>query len=78
MKIITLLMVICFLSSCATSSETIVLPSGEQGVAVRCEEFLKDCYREAGKTCPNGYEIKDKTTSSNFLVPIYDLVIVCK
>ena len=42
------------------------------------KEFLKDCYREAGKVCPNGYEIKEKTTSSNFLVPVYDLMVVCK
>jgi hypothetical protein len=47
-------------------------------MAVRCEEFLKDCYKEAGKVCPNGYEVKEKTTSSNFLVPVYDLMIVCK
>lgn len=78
MKITILLMSVFVLSACATSSEIMTLPSGEKGVAVRCEEFLKDCYREAGKACPNGYEIKDKTTSSNFLVPVYDLMIVCK
>lgn len=78
MKITTLLMAISILSACATSSEIMVLPSGEQGVAVRCEEFLKNCYREAGRSCPNGYEIKEKTTSSNIFVPVYDLMIVCK
>jgi hypothetical protein len=78
MKFMMLLIAICALSACATTSEKIVLPSGETGVAVRCEEFLKNCYREAGKVCPNGYEIKEKTTSSNFLVPVYDLMVVCK
>ncbi len=78
MKIMTLLISIWILSSCATTSETMILPSGEQGVSVRCEEFLNDCYKEAGKSCPNGYEIKDKTTASNFLVPVYNLMIVCK
>ncbi len=78
MKITTLLITIWILSACATTSEPIVLPSGEQGVAIRCEEFLKDCYREAGKSCPNGYEVKDKTTASNILVPVYNLMIVCK
>jgi len=78
MKITALLITIWILSACATTPETMVLPSWEQGVAVRCEEFLNDCYREAGKSCPNGYEIKDKTTASNFLVPVYNLMIVCK
>ncbi|MGK0255351.1 MAG: hypothetical protein ACI9OE_002883 [Mariniflexile sp.] len=75
-----LILIICSMSliGCSTSSENVVLPSGEQGMAVRCEEFLKDCYKEAGKVCPNGYEVKEKTTSSNFLVPVYDLMIVCK
>jgi len=78
MKISTFLVVILMLSACSTTSEMMVLPSGEQGVSVRCEEFLNDCYKEAGKSCPNGYEIKDKTTASNFLVPVYNLMIVCK
>ncbi len=78
MKITTLFIAIFILSSCATTSETIILPSGDQGVSVRCEEFLNDCYREASKACPNGYEIKDKTTASNLLVPVYNLMIACK
>lgn len=78
MKSLLIIATALTLTACATTSETIVLPSGEQGKAVRCEEFLKDCYREAGRSCPNGYEIKEKTTSSNFLVPVYDLLVVCK
>lgn len=78
MKLIITVTAIFILSACATTSEKIVLPNGEQGVAVRCEEFLKDCYREAGRSCPNGYEVIEKTTSSNFLVPVYDLMVMCK
>jgi hypothetical protein len=78
MKIIVLLITICILASCSTSSEKIMLPDGEIGIAIRCEEFIHDCYKEASKSCPNGYEIKDKATASNFLVPIYNLMITCK
>jgi hypothetical protein len=78
MKFTVLLAAMFFLSACATTSETIILPNGEQGVAVRCEEFLKNCYREAGESCPDGYEIIERTTSANFLVPVYDLMVVCK
>ena len=77
-KLALLMFVLLILSSCATTPKKVTLPSGEQGLAVRCEEFLSKCYQEASKSCPNGYEIKDKTTASNFLVPVYDLMIVCK
>ena len=76
MKTVFILISILALTACATTSENIILPSGELGISVRCEEFLNDCYKEAGKSCPNGYKIKDKTTASNFLVPIYNLMIV--
>jgi hypothetical protein len=78
MKIITLVVFILTLTACAYSSEKMVLPNGEQGVSIRCEEYLEYCYKEAGKSCPNGCDIKDKTTSSNFLVPVYNLLIACK
>jgi hypothetical protein len=78
MKFTMLLTTILILSSCAPIPKEVTLPSGEQGLAVRCEEFLSKCYQQASKSCPNGYEIKDKTTASNFLVPVYDLMIVCK
>lgn len=78
MTFLSLIIFSILLIGCSTSSEKVFLPSGEQGIAVRCEEFLKDCYKEAGKVCPNGYEVKEKTTASNFLVPVYDLLIVSK
>lgn len=78
MNLIIMFVSIFLLSACATTSDKIVLPNGKQGVAVRCEEFLKDCYREAGKSCPAGYEIIEKTTSANLLVPVYDIMIMCK
>lgn len=77
MKLVMLIMSILFLSSCATTDE-ITLPSGEAGFLIRCEEVLSYCYKKASVSCPNGYEIKDKTTSSNLLVPVYDLMVVCK
>jgi len=55
-----------------------MLPDGEIGISIRCEEFISDCYKEASKYCPNGYEVKDKTTASNFLVPIYNLMVACE
>ena len=64
-------------SGCATVNE-VTLPSGEKGISIRCEEFISRCYEKAGELCPNGYEIKDKTSSSNILVPVYDLMITCK
>lgn len=78
MKTLKVIILSVVLSGCATTSEKMVLPSGEQGFAVRCEEFLKGCYQEAGKVCPAGYEIREKTISSNVLVPVYDLLVVCK
>lgn len=65
------------MTGCATTDK-IILPSGEEGLIIRCEEVLSYCYKQASKSCPDGYEIKDKTTSSNFLVPVYDLTVACK
>ena len=74
----SLLLVLGILTSCATTSKEVMLPSGELGIDVRCEENLRNCYKEATKSCPNGYDIKDKVTSSNYLVPVYNLMIICK
>lgn len=77
-KRISVLIILAFtIAGCATTDK-IILPSGEEGLMIRCEEVLSYCYKQASKSCPGGYEIKDKTTSSNLLVPVYDLTVMCK
>jgi hypothetical protein len=73
-----LFITVLILSSCAPTPKIVTLPSGEQGLSISCEEFLSKCYQEARKSCPNGYEVKSRTPGSDILVPVYNLIIVCK
>jgi hypothetical protein len=53
------------LSACA-SSTPVMGPNGKQAFAIECGSAISTCYEEAANTCPNGYNIIDKDSSSSF------------
>ena len=64
-------------------------PSGKQAYSMRCSGFGRDwddCYVEAGKLCPQGYNIVDQATGtvavpyggSVVAAPKQTLVVECK
>lgn len=51
------------LASCAVS-KSVVMPSGQHGYTVNCSGAAlswADCYQKAGETCPQGYDVADKS-----------------
>lgn len=60
------------LSSC-TTWKTVVLPSGQQGYTVDCSGTnltWSHCYQKAGRACPQGYDVTQRTDShSGKVVP---------
>jgi hypothetical protein len=47
------------LAACVTA-RPLTLPDGSHGVAIRCNGAALDissCYEQAGKSCPNGYDV---------------------
>lgn len=60
------------LSSC-TTWKTVVLPSGQQGFTVDCSGTnltWSHCYQKAGRACPQGYDVTQRTDShSGKVVP---------
>lgn len=60
------------LSSC-TTWKTVVLPSGQQGFTVDCSGTnltWSHCYQKAGRACPQGYDITQRTdTRGGKVVP---------
>ncbi|TAN08257.1 MAG: hypothetical protein EPN38_03685 [Rhodanobacteraceae bacterium] len=53
------------LSSC-TTWKPVVLPSGQRGYTVDCSGTnlsWSHCYQKAGKACPHGYDITQRTGS---------------
>lgn len=58
-KITSVLLATASLAGCA-SAQTASLPGGGQGFMVSCsgiQHTLADCYAEAAKVCPAGYEV---------------------
>ena len=58
------LFIIFFISSC-TSSQQLVLPSGQKGFTVSCggtANSWSSCYKKAGEICPIGYNILDQNS----------------
>ena len=46
--------------------EKITLPNGKQGLTVDCTNYgWPACFKEAGDTCPNGYDIYERTKQEN-------------
>jgi hypothetical protein len=68
MKYLGILAIAGLMASCATSQE-IVLPSGETGFTVNCGTYEGNswsaCYKKAGEMCPSGYDILEKSESSD-------------
>lgn len=73
-KLLTIIALLSLVNACATS-QSIVLPSGQQGFTVNCGSYEGDswsaCYKKAGEVCPAGYDIleereeKDKNVLAN-------------
>ena len=53
---------------CATSSP-VMGPDGTQHVNVKCPRDIANCYEEAAKVCPKGYDVVDKN-DNNQVVPL--------
>lgn len=55
---------------CASSTKTIS-PSGRAAFIVKCPGDIDECFTEAAKTCPQGYNLIDRSTSKNgTIVPV--------
>jgi hypothetical protein len=62
-----LLIVLIAWPSLAASVRELVLPSGESGFSIRCDnENINACYELAGDVCHRGYEIEKSTLSEGF------------
>jgi len=51
------------LSACAVSNQ-VVMPSGQHGYTINCSGAAMTwaaCYQKAGETCPQGYDVADKS-----------------
>jgi hypothetical protein len=57
-----------FPSLCAAGAswKKIVLPSGEKGYSVRCDEGINSCYELAGDICHRGYTIQSQNTQDGY------------
>lgn len=49
-----------------TDAREIVLPSGEPGFSIRCDEGLNACYELAGQICARGYTIVTTNTQQGY------------
>lgn len=80
------------LSGCVTS-KPMMMPSGQQGFAIKCPgaaRDITDCYEKAATVCPKGYEIVNQDRETKAFVSASNgnlfggtgasrsLMIVCK
>ncbi len=59
MRNLILIINLCLLTACATSTR-VILPSGKVGYNIDCSGTavaMSKCYVEAGQVCSSGYEI---------------------
>jgi hypothetical protein len=66
------------LAGCA-SAQRAPLPGGGQGYMVSCsgiQHTLADCYAEAAKVCPAGYDVATKDLTSTVLNPFQRSMLV--
>ena len=66
-KIILNLVVLLLLSACAEVVKPVMLPSGNQGFYVSCENGNSDwtdCYASAAKVCEGKFSLVDKNETS--------------
>src|SRR4051812_28106820 len=68
--------VVLAMSSCATSTP-IMGPNGAQHFNVSCPRTIENCYEEAARVCPNGYQVVDKNDNST-LVPVNGSVVAAR
>jgi hypothetical protein len=76
-----LLLATVALTGCA-SAQRASLPGGGQGFMVSCsgiQHTLADCYAEAAKVCPAGYDVATKDLTSTVLNPFQrSMLISCR
>ena len=72
------------LAGCTSiSSEKIISPSGNEAYAISCGLYSQDCYKEAGKLCPNGYDIVNSgadnySNNQGKSIQFHNMVVECK
>lgn len=70
---VVMLFACLLLQACATNPpslyvRSIVLPDGEDGFSIRCDnENINACYERAGDVCNHGYEIQQETKENGFV-----------
>ncbi|GAA0696184.1 hypothetical protein ISN75_06720 [Dyella marensis] len=58
------------LSGCVTS-KPMMMPSGQQGFAIKCPgaaRDITDCYEKAAAVCPKGYDVVNQASESKAFV----------
>jgi hypothetical protein len=52
----------------AATAKYIVLPSGDRGYSIRCDnDGMNSCYEMAGDICRHGYAIQNQSTQAGFV-----------
>jgi hypothetical protein len=65
---VILLILLLAASSRAATAKYIVLPSGDRGYSIRCDnDGMNSCYEMAGDICRHGYAIQSKDVQSGFV-----------
>lgn len=61
------LILVLAVSCSAASIRPVILPSGEKGYSINCDnENLNACYEKAGEYCHHGYDIQIQTKDSGY------------
>ena len=63
------LLAICALSGCATD-QIVPGPNGKSAHLIDCGTDPGECYKKAGKVCPNGYSLVNQHNSQTAMVPV--------
>lgn len=70
MKKTALLALLALTGCAAVAPEPFQGPSGKQAYSMKCGRDWINCYNDAGRLCPNGYNIIDQSTGNPVLVPV--------
>lgn len=78
MKLILPVLVAALVAGCSQLQATAFVPEpGKTGYVIECGRHTSQCYQQAEKSCPKGFDIMDSSTkvSTGGLVPVGNTVV---
>ncbi len=70
------------ITGCATDVVSFATSDGRQAYALDCSDTLassmNDCYREAARLCPNGFDVISSDSSDGLLTLSRNATVACK